>query len=250
MVNGYAGRLLFVDLTAGTMAEETPPEDFYRACIGGTGLGAKILMERTQAGIDPLGPEQHAGLRDRASHRHGRVRRGALHGHHQVAAHRRLGRLQRGWHLGTGVEERRLRRRLLHRRGGPSRVPGHRRGKRAASRTPGTSGARTPTRPTTSCRRSLGDPGSWTIACIGPAGEKRSLLAGIVNEKGRIAARSGVGAVMGSKKLKAVAVRGAKGTRIAWPTKRGSRRSRSSTSRPSRPAPFSRGFRPPAPGPG
>ena len=60
----------------------------------------------------------------------------------------------------------------------------------------------------------LGEPGSWKISCIGPAGEQRSLLAGIVNEKGRIAARSGVGAVMGSKKLKAVAVRARKGSRI------------------------------------
>jgi aldehyde:ferredoxin oxidoreductase len=46
------------------------------------------------------------------------------------------------------------------------------------------------------------------IACIGPASEKLSLISGIVNDKGRIAARSGVGAVMGSKRLKAVAVRG------------------------------------------
>ena len=48
----------------------------------------------------------------------------------------------------------------------------------------------------------------WRISCIGPAGESCSLMSGIVNEKGRIAARSGVGAVMGSKRLKAVAVKG------------------------------------------
>jgi aldehyde:ferredoxin oxidoreductase len=46
------------------------------------------------------------------------------------------------------------------------------------------------------------------IASIGPASEKLSLISGIVNDAGRIAARSGVGAVMGAKKLKAVAVRG------------------------------------------
>ena len=46
------------------------------------------------------------------------------------------------------------------------------------------------------------------VACIGPAGEAKSLLAGIVNEKGRIAARGGAGAVMGSKNLKAVVVKG------------------------------------------
>jgi len=46
------------------------------------------------------------------------------------------------------------------------------------------------------------------VACIGPAGEKVSLISGISNDGGRFAARSGVGAVMGSKKLKAIAVGG------------------------------------------
>ena len=45
-----------------------------------------------------------------------------------------------------------------------------------------------------------------SVACIGPAGEKLSLMAGVCNDRGRVAARSGLGAVMGSKKLKAVAV--------------------------------------------
>ncbi|MFZ5915303.1 MAG: aldehyde ferredoxin oxidoreductase family protein [Chloroflexota bacterium] len=46
------------------------------------------------------------------------------------------------------------------------------------------------------------------VACIGPAGERLVLIAAIINDKHRAAARSGVGAVMGSKNLKAVAVRG------------------------------------------
>lgn len=46
------------------------------------------------------------------------------------------------------------------------------------------------------------------VACIGPAGESLSLISGIVHSKGRVAARSGVGAVMGSKHLKAVVVCG------------------------------------------
>ena len=45
------------------------------------------------------------------------------------------------------------------------------------------------------------------IACIGPAGEKLARLACIVNER-RVAGRKGLGAVMGSKNLKAIAVRG------------------------------------------
>ena len=46
------------------------------------------------------------------------------------------------------------------------------------------------------------------MACIGPAGEKLALIASVMNNKGRAAGRSGLGAVMGSKKLKAVAVQG------------------------------------------
>lgn len=48
------------------------------------------------------------------------------------------------------------------------------------------------------------------VAVIGQAGEKCSLISGICNEGGRIAARSGVGAVMGSKRLKAVVLAGSK----------------------------------------
>ncbi|NIP87467.1 MAG: aldehyde ferredoxin oxidoreductase, partial [Planctomycetales bacterium] len=48
------------------------------------------------------------------------------------------------------------------------------------------------------------------VVCIGPAGEKGSLIAALITDGGRAAARSGLGAVMGAKRLKAVAVRGSK----------------------------------------
>jgi len=53
------------------------------------------------------------------------------------------------------------------------------------------------------------------VACIGPAGEKLVRYACVMNDAGRAAGRSGVGAVMGSKNLKAVAVRGTKGVKVA-----------------------------------
>jgi aldehyde:ferredoxin oxidoreductase len=55
------------------------------------------------------------------------------------------------------------------------------------------------------------------VACIGPAGEKLSLIACIMNEMHRAAGRSGVGAVMGSKNLKAIAVVGTKAVKVADP---------------------------------
>ncbi|MCL4436719.1 MAG: aldehyde ferredoxin oxidoreductase family protein [Thaumarchaeota archaeon] len=53
------------------------------------------------------------------------------------------------------------------------------------------------------------------VACIGQAGEKRSLISCVMTNGGRAAARSGLGAVMGSKGLKAVAVRGERTVSVA-----------------------------------
>ena len=57
------------------------------------------------------------------------------------------------------------------------------------------------------------------IASIGQAGETGNLFAAIVNDKDRAAGRSGVGAVMGSKNLKAIAVRGTIGVQVSDPMK-------------------------------
>ncbi len=64
-------------------------------------------------------------------------------------------------------------------------------------------------------KEELRDPGV-RVACIGPAGERRIPMACIINER-RAAGRKGLGAVMGSKNLKAIAVRGTQAVRIADP---------------------------------
>ena len=53
------------------------------------------------------------------------------------------------------------------------------------------------------------------VACIGPAGERKAMLANIMNDKHRAPGRGGLGAVMGAKKLKAVVVRGTRGVKVA-----------------------------------
>ncbi|MDI6600977.1 MAG: aldehyde ferredoxin oxidoreductase family protein [Thermoanaerobacteraceae bacterium] len=55
------------------------------------------------------------------------------------------------------------------------------------------------------------------VACIGPAGENLVLFAAVMNDKNRAAGRSGLGAVMGSKNLKAVVVKGSKSIEVARP---------------------------------
>ncbi len=54
-----------------------------------------------------------------------------------------------------------------------------------------------------------------SVACIGPGGENLVTYAGIINDSGRAAGRCGLGALMGSKKLKAIAVTGNKKAEIA-----------------------------------
>ena len=54
-----------------------------------------------------------------------------------------------------------------------------------------------------------------SVASIGPAGERLAKIASIINDRHRVAARAGVGAVMGSKNLKAIAVRGTQTITVA-----------------------------------
>ena len=54
---GYTGRILHVDLQAGTFRVEEPPEAFYRAYMGGASWGLSYLLARTPASPDPLAPE-------------------------------------------------------------------------------------------------------------------------------------------------------------------------------------------------
>jgi aldehyde:ferredoxin oxidoreductase len=62
-------------------------------------------------------------------------------------------------------------------------------------------------------------PNQTSVAVIGQAGENLSLISGIVNDRGRMAARSGLGAVMGSKKLKAIVITGNKKINVHSPEK-------------------------------
>ena len=202
----YAGKILFVDLTAGRMKEEKLAERSYREFIGGNGLGIRVLYERMRARVDALGPENIlgfvvGGLTGTAapgSGRHMLVTKSPLTG---TWAESNSGGTF-GPELKTagydavffsGISPKPV---YLLLKDGAAEL-------RDASELWGKDAYETQDL----LLRSLGDP-QIKIACIGPAGELMSLLAGIVSERGRIAARNGVGAVMGSKKLKAIAVKG------------------------------------------
>ena len=206
MFGGYTGKVLFVDLTKGIIEEEKVPEKIYRDFIGGYGLGIRILYERIKPKIHPLGPENMLGFITGpltatpvpGSGRYMVVTKSPLTG--------TWGEANSGGTFGpelktagydaiffSGASARPV---YLLIKDGKAEL-------KDAFKVWGKDTYATDD----ILRKEIGDD-DVKIACIGPSGEALSLLAGIVNEKGRIAARSGVGTVMGSKKLKAVAVKG------------------------------------------
>lgn len=206
MPAGYTGKALFVDLTRAVIQEEEIPEQIYRAFIGGNGLGVRILYERMRPNVDPLGPDNLLGFVPGlltatpvpGSGRYVVVSKSPLTG--------AWGESNSGGSFGpelktagydavffSGISPRPV---YLLIRDGEGTL-------RDASPLWGKDTYDTEEL----LRQQLGD-NAVKIACIGPAGESKSLLAGIFNDGGRTAARTGLGAVMGSKRLKAVAVKG------------------------------------------
>ena len=202
----YAGRILNVDLTEGRIEEEPLSGKIYRDFIGGNGLGVRILYERMPAGVDALGPENILGFvvggltgtLAPGSGRHMLVTKSPLTG---TWAESNSGGTM-GPELKTagydavffsGISPRPV---YLLIRNGVAEL-------KDASELWGKDAYETQDL----LQENYQDP-QIKIACIGPAGEAKSLLAGVVSERGRIAARNGVGAVMGSKNLKAIAIRG------------------------------------------
>jgi len=206
MRDGYAGRILSVDLTERTIREESPPEKSYRDFIGGTGLGVRILYEHLKPKTDPLGPDNILGFVTGpltgtpvpGSGRFTVVTKSPLTGGWADSNSGGFWGPTLKWAgydavFFSGISKKPV---YLVVSEGKAEL-------RDASHLWGEDTDETENR----LNQELGE-SQWRISCIGPAGESCSLMSGIVNEKGRIAARSGVGAVMGSKRLKAVAVRG------------------------------------------
>ena len=206
MLGGYAGKILFVDLSNSSISEEELPENLCREFIGGYGLGIRILYERMKPRVDPLSGDNMLGFVTGAltatsvpgSGRYGVVTKSPLT---ETWTEANAGGTMGPEFKTAGYDA------IFF--SGIAPKPVYlliRDGKAELMDASGLWGKDT-YETEDAIRREIKD-NKLKVACIGPAGEARSLLAGIVSEKGRIAARGGVGAVMGSKKLKAVAVRG------------------------------------------
>jgi len=217
MKGGYAGKLLFVDLTKRTIKEEKLSEDLAKDFIGGRGIGARVLYDMMKPGADPLGPDNVLGFVTGPLTGAGVL----FSGRYTVVCKSPVSGTWNDSNSGGffGPE--------LKKAGfdgvfivGASEKPVYlwiKDGKAAivdASRLWGKDTAET-------LEALIEETGEKKLraAVIGPAGEQQSLMAAIINDEHRAAARGGPGAVMGSKNLKAVAVRGTGKVPVADPAR-------------------------------
>ena len=205
-MNGYMGKILRVDLSAKKLWGEPLNEEYARAFVGGSGLAARYLYDMVDTDTDPLGPDNPLVFMT-----------GPLVGTPMPSAGRcsvcALSPLTRIWGesntggffgpelrfagydgiIITGQAEKPV---WLSIVAGQAEL-------HDGADLWGSDSYETQEW----VREALGEPKA-RVACIGPAGENRVLMAAVMNDHGRAAGRTGMGAVMGSKNLKAVAVRG------------------------------------------
>ncbi len=215
MNKGYIGKILFVDLTTGKIEENLLSEEFYRSFLGGYGLGVRILYERMKANTDPLGPDNIIGFAPGILTATG----APMSSRYEVFA---KSPLTNAWAQGNSggyfANE-------LKKTGydavffnGTSHKPVYLliQEDKAELRDAAHIWGKDTVETQNILQDELRDK-SLRVACIGPAGESLSLISCVINEGGRAAARSGTGAIMGAKLLKAIAVRGNKKMTIAEP---------------------------------
>ena len=219
---GYFGRALVVDAGAGTARTLPLPDELLRAYIGGAGLGAWLMHRLAPPGVDPLAPAAPLAfvfsplvgtplttsakfavvakspltgmLNDALSSSQFAIA-GKLTGHDAIVVH--------------GACERPS---VLLVDAGGARLTD-------AADLGGLPAAEAETR----LRERLGR--GWRVAAIGPAGE-RGVRYATISHDGRHAGRGGLGAVLGAKRIKAVAVRAATKVASGAPGGRARRRAR------------------------
>ncbi len=212
---GWAGRILRVNLTEGRCAGEPLNLDWAEQFLGQRGLASKYLMESMDPGADPLDPGNVliiatgplTGTMAPTAGRYSVVTKGALtnaiacsNSGGKVGAEIKLA----GWDM------------VIIEGASPTPVYLSIRDGEAVLKDAGHLWGRSVWETEPAIRAELQDP-AVKIASIGRAGEALVRFACIVNDLHRAAGRSGVGAVMGSKNLKAIAAHGTAGVRVDDP---------------------------------
>ena len=204
-MSGFMGKILRVDLSKGRVWEEELPRDLAKKFMGGAGLATKYLYDEVAKGIDPLGPDNKlilmtgplTGTASPSASRYSVVAKSPLTGI--------WGQANSGGSFGPALKKSGYDGIIFQ---GVSPKPVYlavENGKaelRDAAKLWGKKVGQTEDL----LHEQLGD--KFTVASIGPAGENLVRFAAVINNKHRAAGRCGLGAVMGSKRLKAIAVAG------------------------------------------
>lgn len=212
---GYTGKILHANLTTGELSIEQPPESFYRRYLGGNNLVGYYLLKYVPKGADALGPENIlvmaggtvtgvpvagagrsvVGCKSPLSNGYGEADGGGFFG----------AEMRRAGFDAVVVHGKAARPVYIYLQDGKAEI-------RPAEHLWGM--------PTRECydaiREELGEKQA-RMALIGPGGEKMVRYACVINDLKHAAGRTGVGAVMGSKNLKAIAARGRKPVPLADP---------------------------------
>ncbi|MBT9597481.1 MAG: aldehyde ferredoxin oxidoreductase family protein [Vitreoscilla sp.] len=212
----WAGKLLRVDLTAGTVKTEPLRMDWAKLYLGSRGLASKYLVDEVDPKVDPLSAANKiiwstgplTGTMASTGGRYTVVTKGPLTG--AIACSNSGGYWgaelrNAGWDM------------VIFEGASPKPVYLSIQDGVAELRDAAHLWGKTVWETEATIKKTHQDP-LMRVSCIGGAGENQVLFAAVVNDLHRAAGRSGVGAVMGSKNLKAIAVRGTLGVgNIAHP---------------------------------
>ncbi len=209
MPNGYNGKILHINLTTGELEVEQPPASFYRKYMGGSALNMYYLLKEMPAGADPLGPDNVLALAVS-------VTTGApISGQSRMTATAKspltgaIGDAQCGGFFPAEMKFAGFDAFIIK---GKAPQPvylwvndGHYELREASHLWGKITGE-----VEAMLKEELGDD-HIEIAQAGPAAEKGVLFSAIINMSNRANGRTGMGVVMASKNLKAIAVRGKQG---------------------------------------
>lgn len=211
---GWIGELLRVNLTEGTICKESLNADEARNFLGGRGLGSKILMNEVDPKVEPFSPENKlifmtgplTGTFAACSGRYEVISKAPLTG--------TIGASNSGGHFGPELKYAGYDGIIFE---GKSDKPVYLyiNDDDVQLRPAEHLWGKTVFETTDKLLEETSE--DARVACIGPGGELKVLFATVMNDKHRAAGRSGLGAVMGSKNLKAVVVRGTKFIEVSKP---------------------------------
>jgi aldehyde:ferredoxin oxidoreductase len=205
MLKGYAGTILRIDLTDEKIDKQSLPAELAENFIGGRGFVAKTLFDKLPAGADPLGPENLFIAASGPLSGQFMPASGKTHFGCKSPATGGYGDSNMGGHFGPALKYAGYDMMILT---GRAAVPSLLviEDEKLIIRPAGDLWGMGSLSAETRLKEELGE--EFQILTIGPAGENMVTYACITHDFGRQAGRVGIGAVLGSKNIKAIAVKG------------------------------------------